>query len=148
LDVLAITSGRSTLDGAALVLACSAPDAPLPADHGLPPERTLVIATKADLGIHDARAELGVSTETGEGLDRLAGLVAERLGDVASGEPRQQRLLAACDGIMVALVARLPPDELLADDLRRSADLLGELIGATTPDDVLDAIFSRFCIGK
>jgi tRNA modification GTPase len=136
------------LHGASLILACSAADAPLPDDHGLPSERTLVIATKADLGVHDARAVLAVSAGTGAGLEHLARLVADRLGGVAAGEPRQQRLLAACDGLLGTLCEGLPADELLADDLRRATDLLGELIGTTTPDDVLEAIFSRFCIGK
>ena len=82
------------------------------------------------------------------GLARLAEVIVERLSLAASGEPRQQRLLARCDAVLAALVEKLPPDELLAEDLRRAAGLLGDLIGATTADDVLEAIFSRFCIGK
>ena len=40
------------------------------------------------------------------------------------------------------------PDELLAVDLRDALHLLGQVSGATTPDDILDIIFSQFCIGK
>jgi tRNA modification GTPase len=153
LDAAAIAAGRALIDSAALILACSAPDAPLPSDHGLPSGRTLIIATKADVigaAAHgaEAGAVLAVSADDGTGLPALRGLVAERLGAVASGEPRQQRLLARADAILGALAAHLPDDVLLADDLRRAADLLGELIGATTPDDVLNTIFGRFCIGK
>jgi tRNA modification GTPase len=39
-------------------------------------------------------------------------------------------------------------EDLLALDLRRAIAALGEIIGAVGGDDVLDAIFSRFCIGK
>lgn len=40
------------------------------------------------------------------------------------------------------------PSELFAADLRDALDQLGQVSGATTPDDILDIIFSQFCIGK
>ncbi len=146
LDATAIADGRRQVASAAVVLACSAPDAPLPADHGLPVGRTVVLATKTDLGPADPRAAIGLRLP-GPTL-ALAGLVAGRLAATPAGEPRQQRLLAEAQGLLSALARQLPADELLAEDLRRAADLLADLLGATTPDDVLDAIFSRFCIGK
>ena len=39
-------------------------------------------------------------------------------------------------------------NELVAIDLRGSLNCLGEIIGLTTPEDILNNIFSRFCIGK
>jgi tRNA modification GTPase len=39
-------------------------------------------------------------------------------------------------------------EEFLAYELRGAADALGEIIGAVTTDDILNGIFSRFCIGK
>jgi tRNA modification GTPase len=38
--------------------------------------------------------------------------------------------------------------DLVAVDLRDALDFLGEIIGLTTPDDILNNIFSKFCIGK
>jgi tRNA modification GTPase len=148
LDADGIAAGRRTIDGAALVLACSAPDAPLPTTSDLP-TNAVVIATKADLtAAPDARAVLAISANDGTGLAQLTGLVADRLASVGAGEPRQQRLLAEVDALLARLTVLLPDDELLADDLRRVGDLLGDLLGITTTDDVLNAIFSRFCIGK
>lgn len=40
------------------------------------------------------------------------------------------------------------PAELVAVDLKEALDSLGEIIGATTTEEILDQIFSRFCIGK
>jgi tRNA modification GTPase len=148
LDHAAVRAGTAASAGAALLLACSAPDARLGADHGLASERTLVIATKCDLGSPDPRAVLAVSAASGAGCAQLCGLVAARLGAVSGGEPRQQRLLTAAGALLERLSASLPGDELLAEDLRAAVDQLGELIGVTTPDEVLGAIFARFCIGK
>jgi tRNA modification GTPase len=40
------------------------------------------------------------------------------------------------------------PPELLAVELRGALDELGAMVGAVYTDDLLDRIFSRFCIGK
>ena len=39
-------------------------------------------------------------------------------------------------------------DELVAAEIRAALDALGELVGAICTDDVLDRVFSQFCIGK
>lgn len=148
LDAAAIAAGRRWIEHAALVLACSAPDARLPESDGTWQVVATIVATKADLGAPDPRAVVAVSVETGAGLDQLAGLVAERLAHSSGGEPRQQRLLASALAGLGKLADQPPADELLAEDLRRLTELLSDLIGSTTPDDVLDALFSRFCIGK
>ncbi len=152
LDAAGIAAGRAQLAGATLVLACSAPDARLPADlTNLPATTTRVIATKRDLGGIDPRAVLSVSATSGQHLEALATLVQQHLdgslGDTGA-DPRQERLLSDAYHHLARLADRLPADELLADDLRRIADLLGDLLGVTTSDEVLDAIFSQFCIGK
>ena len=40
------------------------------------------------------------------------------------------------------------PEELAALELRGAAERLGNLVGIGVTEDVLEAIFSRFCIGK
>jgi tRNA modification GTPase len=40
------------------------------------------------------------------------------------------------------------PVEIIAIELRHSLDKLGEIVGAVTTEDILDRIFSDFCIGK
>jgi tRNA modification GTPase len=40
------------------------------------------------------------------------------------------------------------PLELVALDLRIAVNAVGEIVGKTATEDLLDAIFSRFCIGK
>lgn len=150
LDAAGIQAGRERLAGASLILACSAPDAALPdpLPSFLPAERTVVVATKSDLEGRLQRAEWAVSVVTGEGLDGLAQAVALRLAASGTGDERQQRFLHEAHGLLTHLVQRLPEDALLADDLRRASDACGALIGFTATDEVLAAIFARFCIGK
>ena len=45
-------------------------------------------------------------------------------------------------------VARSQAPEFLALELREALQALGEITGETTPDEILDQIFSRFCVGK
>ena len=46
-----------------------------------------------------------------------------------------------------AIGGALPPD-IVAVDLQEARDSLEEIIGTVTTDDILDRIFSQFCIGK
>lgn len=101
---------------------------------------------------------LRVSAHTGEGLEELKREIVRRLerlaaaGDEASGDStaRQKDLLeraaAALDGI--ALSGEEPDLVLTANALRSASASLGEILGKTYSDDLLDALFSRFCVGK
>jgi tRNA modification GTPase len=147
LDAAGVHAGQQLIHAASVVLACSAPDAAIHDERLLPPT-AIRIATKSDLGGRDQAAHLHLSAQTGDGIAALTALVDERLQHISSGDPRQQRLLNSADTVLKRLGQQLPGDELLADDLRNIADYLGDLLGITTPDDVLNAIFSKFCIGK
>ncbi len=159
LDAQAVHSGKTIAASADLVVACSAPDAPLPAvsdlaaSLGLAADRVVIIATKADLAaVSEPRAVLAVSVNQGLGLAALRGLLGQRLAPHATGSVRQQRLLrSAIEHLDAALALAAGSDEhdaLLADDLRRAGQRLDELVGTTTDEDVLNAIFAAFCIGK
>ena len=150
IDDEAVVKGKTMIEAAAMVLWCSAPDAVLPDDLPATNAVECVVATKADLGNGDARADLVCSAESGDGLNNLSQRVLEVLGD-DPGLPRRQQILLTralerCQQILDAPV--VPPDELLAADLRQAAADLGELLGSQTPDEILGAIFSQFCIGK
>jgi tRNA modification GTPase len=122
----------------------------------------LVVFSKADLrsGIDVAQAErpgsLSVSVRSGEGLNLLlaeleqrAQQLVEAAGD--AGFTRARHVEAA--GLALAALVRLEVchhsgSELIAEELRLAARALGRITGRVDVDDVLDALFSRFCIGK
>ena len=55
--------------------------------------------------------------------------------------------LEACRRVEKGLEENVTPD-LLAIDLQSALGYLGDIVGETTTEDVLDMIFERFCIGK
>jgi len=58
-----------------------------------------------------------------------------------------QESLAACRRLRAAIASGVTVD-LLAVEVQTALDCLGDIVGLTTPDDVLDRIFAEFCIGK
>ena len=94
-----------------------------------------------------------------KGLDKLKAIVSEELlgGELVIGESpivtnarHQEALRRANEGLNYAiesLANGMPPD-LIAVDLRISLDGLGDIVGKTTTEDILDRIFSQFCVGK
>ena len=95
-----------------------------------------------------------VSATTGEGLDALRGAIAAEL-ERRAAEPGEAEGGLGC-GASALIEARsllsptppLPDLVLLANRVRAAAGRLGEAIGATYSADLLDALFSRFCVGK
>jgi tRNA modification GTPase len=69
--------------------------------------------------------------------------------DSLIGRERQRRLLReAADGLRRCLAVAGQGDELVAEELRAASQSLGRLLGRVDVEDVLDAIFREFCIGK
>ncbi len=71
--------------------------------------------------------------------------------DVVLTERRHREALGgalAAVGRFLAAQAAREPLECLALELREALASLGQITGETTPDEILDQIFARFCIGK
>jgi tRNA modification GTPase len=151
--------GREQAGRADLLLLCrEANGPPAPQEEELlGQERPLVmaVATKCDLAAPPP-GWLATSAVTGAGLDGLRAELAARARAhhrpaLAPSLSRCRHHVGACLGHLRqahALVLNEDPPELLALELRGVLDELGELVGAVYTDDLLDRIFSRFCIGK
>ncbi|MBA2126139.1 tRNA uridine-5-carboxymethylaminomethyl(34) synthesis GTPase MnmE [Hyphomicrobium methylovorum] len=124
--------------------------------QGISRETSLAICSKADLARESNGSDLRVSALTGEGLDRLIGEISRRAHTAvgASSEPaltrvrHRQNLEAALESIRAFLGGNVEAVELRAEDVRRASHALGRITGRVDVEDVLDQIFSRFCIGK
>lgn len=130
------------------------------------PRNTLVVVNKCDLtsGVDNIQVVgfvnvLPVSAKSGAGLDALRSAIAEQLAGGVSGDAedvvvterrhREALLLArAALGRLRAQLVAAVPLECLAVELREALAALGQITGETTPDEILEQIFGRFCIGK
>jgi tRNA modification GTPase len=123
----------------------------------------VIIANKADLDaawpLDDLdEAAIAASAQTGEGLEDVREAIVVAL---AGGEPLTEipsvsnvRHIALLESSREAIErgeeqARAgAPEELILADVHEGIRALEEVVGRRTPDDVLAAIFDRFCIGK
>lgn len=103
-----------------------------------------------------APASVAVSVKTGEGLDELVRRIGEAFPAGAEGEvcftnARQaaaaETAVECLERAMEGLEAGMPPDGPLSD-VELAMTALGELTGRNIQEDVVDRIFSRFCVGK
>ena len=165
IESLGIEVARKYVAGADLVLLCAESGRGLDeaevAFLASLPSKVIVVRTKADLG--DATAggpdEIQVSARTGDGLDSLR----ERMHTLSFGsaplpgdEPivtrqRHTRALGSAREELENFTALLrdgAPSEVAATHLEAALEQLEELLGRIDQEDVLDAVFSTFCVGK
>lgn len=126
---------------------------PLPAT-GLPGTgRVIRVQTKADLpsAWHDPAA-LQVSAVTGAGLPELREAVrAALLGNPSRAEAwltTERQADAARRALAHIRAARTLPDDLAGYELEAALHALAELTGRDVQEDVVDAVFRNFCVGK
>ncbi len=124
-------------------------------------QRPLLVGNKADLGAHpDAISGLLlVSAATGEGIAELRRAILDRLAPEGIALPESGSLtslrhenllresLEALENSRRAVEFQIPHEMLLLD-LYAALRPIDGVTGATTADDILNRIFSTFCIGK
>jgi tRNA modification GTPase len=110
------------------------------------------LAAVSDVMLYDS----AVSNVSGSGLEELCKLIGKfaseargNMGEVMPTRQRQTDLLRSCSGhLSQALNLAGSGLELRAEELRLAGEALGRLTGKIDVDDLLDVVFSQFCIGK
>lgn len=165
IDAAAQRHGQANRQAARLVLLCFDAARPLTgrerASLAAADAHSIVVCTKADLpaAISPPADAVLTSAEQQRGIDRLWQAIAQRLsaideqhtGGVATTAARCReslRLANAAIGRAGGLAAGGGQEELVASELRVALNELGQVVGAVYTDDILDRVFSRFCIGK
>lgn len=124
----------------------------------------IVVGNKSDLAISRQWSEVNsqlvrTSAVTGEGIPQLRAEILRHIGGEAGGQAESGfltnvRHLGLIKDSLVALgaakaaIAGKVPHEMLLLDLYNALRPLDAISGATTTDDILNLIFSTFCIGK
>ena len=162
-EAIGVERSLAAMEKADIILKLSSADVADPAFETLFVERmggsdrVISIRTKADLPENEgAGADLVLSAATGEGIDALrAALVTrargQRTGDTVVTNLRHYEHLTATDAALERALRGLDSgitQDWLAMDIRQALHHLGEITGQITTDDLLEVIFSKFCIGK
>jgi tRNA modification GTPase len=129
-------------------------------------KKALIVINKIDLSSRlnkesafDGFPVVKISALTGQGLDDLkktvVGCVLEEDIDLTSSNVvpnlRHRQALNDAMSFFKDAARNLEEDgpmEIVAVELKSGLDALGEIIGETTSEDVLESIFSQFCLGK
>ena len=127
---------------------------------GPPQANRILVLTKTD-GLRSTDLHLDAvptSSHTGAGIAELRQAIYERITeglgstDVVAGTAIRCResLRRAAAAVQQAQQAAVNAagEELVAAELRLALDELAQVVGAVYTEDILDRIFSRFCIGK
>lgn len=130
-----------------------------------PTARRLVVVTKVDQ-IHTWEIPAGLlastwvetSSATGRGVDLLKREIRAAIEDLNRGDTAAALTAErSADSLRLAeesidrarqLNSEAGGEELIAAELRQALGELGKVVGAVYTDDILDRVFSRFCIGK
>lgn len=118
----------------------------------------LKVTTKVDTAIESHGERIAVSAVSGSGIEVLRDAILQHLSHapadadfIGSTSARCRESLQHAKGSICRareLVQHSAGDELVSMELRDVLDHLGRIVGAVYTDDILDRIFSRFCIGK
>lgn len=134
----------------------------------LPKDRTVLVLNKIDkvngrgtIGPYSQVAPGAVvktSAVTGDGLDELEKAIIQVVtqGHLSAGEAivtnvRHEDALRRCKSHLedaLQAIERNVPYDLVVIDVREGLSALGEITGETVDDDIIDRIFSEFCVGK
>lgn len=148
-----IKRSRELIDSADLVICLLEPGSGLP--EGLDDEKTIFVHSKSDLS--KPSDGLAISSLTGEGMEALANEVARRLGEKASeshsdvviDSQRQRDSLVECRKALCDARDSIGQSvDIMALFFQSALESLGMITGEVTNDELLDTLFSNFCLGK
>jgi len=123
--------------------------------------KTLIVLTKSDLrkNVGEKNNIIHISAKTGLGMDALLDKIKKSLGTTGLSTDttylstlRQKRALSLCGKPLERAISSvgLDPVDLstLAFDIREALNQIDSILGKTTADEILNTIFTSFCVGK
>lgn len=152
IEVEGVLRAQGRIDSADLVVWLDPSDEPSPPPIDL--ARRIHVVTKSDLCKREASTcDIALSVHTGEGMAALLDLIAARAAvELGGGDAiiTRERHRIALDAAYQAIGRGMEQleTELLAEDIRLGARAIGRISGRIDVEDVLDQLFSAFCIGK
>ena len=123
--------------------------------------KTLIVLTKSDLrkNVGEKNNIIHISAKTGLGMDALLDKIKKSLGTTGLSTDttylstlRQKRALSLCGKPLERAIGSIGVDPVdlstLAFDIREALNQIDSILGKTTADEILNTIFTSFCVGK
>ena len=117
-------------------------------------QNAVLVWNKCDTVNQKAKEEICISAKMGKGIDILQNIIRENVIKTMSfndspmiTRERYKELLKQCVEALERFF-KVPEIELKAEELRTASTALGKITGAVSTEELLDIIFSTFCIGK
>ena len=111
-------------------------------DIALADHPTYAVSAKTGVGVETVKAVLRAQLVSG-GFDAVDGVTVTNVRHRDALRRARESLGQALESVRCGM-----PGELVSIDVRAAADALGEITGVITTDEILERIFSEFCIGK
>jgi len=146
IEEIGIDRARAAVAGADVLLWLGRPE-------DAPREDAMLIAAQCDHVDHAGHPGLAVSARTGEGMERLVAALLDRAASLLPGEGdyalhARQREGAANLHRHLGAAAQTGDLLIQAEELRQARHAIDALTGHAGTEDMLDRLFSGFCIGK
>jgi tRNA modification GTPase len=120
----------------------------------------IVLKTKSDLGLNNNKQfenEIEISTTSGDGIDALKEKMLEltKVSNIPADSliitnERHKNALVRANEALKRAIENISDDtlDLVTIDIKEAYTSIGEITGSTTGEDIIDSIFSKFCLGK
>ena len=162
IEEIGVNLSKKTVMGSDLILFVKALDDVTDEDREIyelvKDKNVIIIGNKVDLNsAKNERADLYISALKGEGIEDLKEMLYKRVfgdnvdlnGEMLVEERHFEALSAARDKLQSALNAlNVVSLDILAIDVKDGWSHLGEITGKTATEEIIDNIFSKFCVGK
>ena len=119
------------------------------------PANAVLVQTKSDLGHSVPNAQFSINTVTSDGLSEITKYLKqqvafhnEHLEQPLVTRHRHRAILLECEDHLKNSLRETRSLDIRSEHLRLASDSLGKITGRIDVEDLLDVIFSEFCIGK
>lgn len=151
-EVEGIRRARVAIEQADMILSLNEIDSLALQNHEFSHANVLTVGTKLDAHAPSDEFDLCISTKTGDGLELLRETILRKITALWTGSlvPNRARQVDALKDASNFIAEALNGTELdlRAESLRAAASALGRITGRVDVEQLLDVIFSQFCIGK
>ncbi len=153
-ESIGIERARQIINSADIILSVSEGEEVELPDQ--PSGAVIKVFNKSDIKKPIGKYDIAVSAKTGEGVDKLKNLIAEKgFGDTALDkayiveERHYSALLRAAEALKSATEnLEVLTLDIISVDLKDAWDALGEITGETANEEIISTVFAKFCVGK